>query len=480
MKFAALTLGYSAALMASTHLLPADGMIVADAVSIEDLEAEINGLTAEAEALINAATDGDLSADDEARVDEISAAVEKKRKVLAMRQKVAAMRPPQTAQRKTTAEVDNRDRGGGGGGGGGKTVHATARKNPGMWGFNSFAEYAMTVRAATGPRGGAGDQEAITRIQNALTTYGQESVGADGGFAVPPDYRTEIIEKVTGEESLLARTDRMVTSGGTLVLPTDETVPYGDTGIQAYWENEAGQKTQSKPVLGQTSIRLNKLIALVPLTDELLQDAPGMDSYIRRKVPDVFNAKINTAIIDGTGAGQPLGLLRSNALITVSKNVSQPADSIWFENIVAMYSRMRARSLPRSAWYINQSILPQLMMMSFDPQGTVKVPIFMPGGSIATAPYGTLLGRPIIPIEAAKPVGDLGDIIFADLTQYLTVTRGQDIQTDVSIHLFFDYDVTAFRFVLRINGQPWWNGPVQPQQGSAPTLGDFVALAERS
>ena len=40
------------------------------------------------------------------------------------------------------------------------------------------------------------------RILNAPTTVSTEGVGADGGFAVPDDFRTEIMQKVSGEDSL--------------------------------------------------------------------------------------------------------------------------------------------------------------------------------------------------------------------------------------------------------------------------------------
>jgi hypothetical protein len=43
-------------------------------------------------------------------------------------------------------------------------------------------------------------------IQNAsLSTYGTEAVGADGGFAVPPEWRSEIMGMVDAEDSLLSR-----------------------------------------------------------------------------------------------------------------------------------------------------------------------------------------------------------------------------------------------------------------------------------
>ncbi len=122
-----------------------------------------------------------------------------------------------------------------------------------------------------GAGGPSPDQGAVTRLHAAATTFGSEGTGADGGFMVPPEFRTAIVEKVMGENSLFSRTDQQTTSSNSIVFPLDETTPWQTSGgIQAYWENEGGLKTQSKPLLGQETIRLNKLIALVPVTDELL------------------------------------------------------------------------------------------------------------------------------------------------------------------------------------------------------------------
>lgn len=366
---------------------------------------------------------------------------------------------------------------GGGGDPAPRTVPAAPKVDAGKYGFRSFGEFAQTVQAASGD---SPDHNARTRLSNALTTYGNEGVGSDGGFAVPPDFRREIAEKVLGEQSLMARTDQQTTSSNSIVFPTDETTPWQTSGgVQAYWESEGGLKTQSKAVLGQNTIRLNKLIALIPVTDELLEDAPAIDGYLRRKVPDKFTAKLNTAIVSGTGVGQPKGILTSGALVTVAKETSQVADTIYFENIVKMVSSLYAPSMANAVWLVNQNVLPQLMTMQFVRTATSPVPVWMPATGISGSPYSTLMGRPVIPVQAMPTLGDLGDIVLADLTQYLTVTKGQAIRTDVSIHLFFDYDITTFRFVMRVAGQPWWDSTIV-QQNAPGALGFFVALAERA
>jgi HK97 family phage major capsid protein len=364
-----------------------------------------------------------------------------------------------------------------------RSIIATV-ENRGKMGFRGFGEFAQAVKNSV--RGGLVDPRLVLAHGPGGTTTAQEGVGADGGFLVPPDFRSEIWTKVTGEDSLLGRTDQQTSSRNTMVWPADETTPWQTSGgIKAYWESEAGQKPQSKLALQEKTIRLNKLTALVPVTEELLEDASGLDSYLRKKVAEKFDFQITLKILQGLGAGEPLGILNSPCLVSVGQEVGQPADTLVAENVINMWSRMYAPSRRNAVWLINQDIEPQLLTMAFripNAAGTDfvgGVPVYMPPNGLAGSPYGTLLGRPVIPTQACNTLGDQGDIILADLKQYLTAVKTGGLRTDVSMHLWFDYDVIAYRFVLRLAGQPWWNAAIAPRVG-ANTLSCFVTLDERA
>lgn len=354
----------------------------------------------------------------------------------------------------------------------------------GKWGFRDFGEFAASVAHAN-PRVSGSLDPRLRDIRNAPTTFGNESSGADGGFAVPPDFRQAIMEKVNAEDSLLSRTDQMTTSSNHITFPKDETTPWQTSGgMQVYWEGENDQLTQSKPQLKEETIKLNKLTALVPITEELLSDAPSLNGYLNRKVPEKMDFAVNLGIIQGTGVGKPKGILNADCLVSVAKDTStspvQPADTIRYKNIVAMWSRMYAPSRRNAVWLINQDIEPQLQQMEFPTTtGATAVPAYMPPGGLSAAPYGTLMGRPIVPTQACETLGDQGDIILADLSQYITVMKTGGVRSDVSIHLWFDYDTVAFRFIMRIGGQPWWGSAIDPRDGST-TYSCFVTLDERA
>jgi HK97 family phage major capsid protein len=459
------------------------GPILMDAASaLAALEERRLEMFNASQALIDAAdTDEvDLSDEDLATIETNRVEIEKLDKQINARKALA----PQGAGRRSTAEPQNR---GGNNGGGRIIVPAQPRLDNAKHGFQSFGTFAQTVMQHYKQI----DNDNVTKLRNVATTYSGEGVGTDGGFLVPPSFSTEIWQKVQAEENLLNRCTPLVTDGNSMMLPKDETTPWQTSGgVQVYWEGEAQAASASKAAFEMSALRLSKLMALVPISEELLQDASGLESWLRAKAPGKMAAKLNTAIVAGTGVGQPLGIIPGYAavgasVIQVSKATSQPADTVWMANIEAMHARMYAPWRRNGIWLINQDLETQLAGMAFQASGatsllpgTNPVPAYLPAGGLSASPYATLKGRPVVPIEACAAIGDLGDIIFVDFNQYWALTKSGGIQTDTSIHLYFDQALTAFRFIFRVNGQPAWSSTITRQNGGN-DLSWAVALQAR-
>lgn len=352
-------------------------------------------------------------------------------------------------------------------------------KDKSRWGWQNFGDFAYAVKNA------ALQRDVDSRLTNAsLSTYGSEGVGPDGGFAVPPEFRASIMQKVMGEDSIISRCDNVQTGGYSLTVPKDETAPWGTAGIQAYWDGEAATYTQKKPALETSTIKVHKLTAMVPVTDELLEDAPGLGSYVQTRAGTVIDFKVTDAIINGTGAGMPLGILASPAKVQQGKESSQVADTIHGLNLVKMWSRMPANWRSSAVWLIHPDVESHLMSAGLQVgpaaagSATGGTLIYMPPGGVSGQPYATLFGRPVIPLQSCQAIGDAGDIIFANLSQYAALLKAGGLKSDSSIHLWFDQGVTAFRFTFRMGGQPWWSAPVSAKNGST-TYGAFVTLEAR-
>lgn len=290
------------------------------------------------------------------------------------------------------------------------------------------------------------------------TSYGSTVDGPSGGYAAPADVANAILMPETGALLPLCR-QVPVTRGGSIELPLD-TATLAGSGIIAAWEVEAAQMPQRQPKLDLTLFQLKKLTALVPVTDELVEDSDALAAWLPLAMQSAVSLKVNEAIITGIGAGRPLGILNSGSLITVAKEGSQTAATINSTNV----AKMLARSLSpmNSVWIASPTAYTQILTMS---------------GVMFDAPTQTLAGLPIVLSDYCSPVGTPGDLILADLSWYVVAMKTP--QLNGSVHLWFDQDITAFKIVFRMDGMPALATAITPHNASE-TRSHFVALAERA
>lgn len=339
-------------------------------------------------------------------------------------------------------------------------------------GFKSFGEFAQAVRNA-GVNKQISDQRLVIGA-SAPASFGSEGVGSDGGFLIPPQFSTELWQLSISEDSLIPFTDNTPVNGNSMVFPKDETTPWGGDGIQCYWQKEVAQGKGTVPPVGTTTLRLHKLMTLVPLTDELMSDGAALDSYLSKKVPEKIRWRTNEAILFGTGQGQPLGALNSMAAIVQAKETNQDAGTLLPMNLSRMVSRLPPGSFGKAVWMINNDVLPALDNLTLG-----NYPIYMPISQGAQAsPYGSLKGRPVNVSQHAKSFGNAGDINLVDLSYYRTITKSDGISTATSMHLYFDADMVAFRATFRIDGQPAISKPITPANGAS-TLSPFIKMGAR-
>ena len=325
--------------------------------------------------------------------------------------------------------------------------------------------------------------EVDTRLKVASTVAGaSEGIPSDGGFLVQPEFSKELIT-VAHDVGTLYKKCRKIPIGNSNSLTLngiDETNRgngYRWGGIQVYWSDEAGTVTATKVKWRQMNLKLKKLMGLCYVTDELLADAPALQAWTMQAFTEEMAFKVDDGILSGTGAGQMLGILNSPALISQAAEINQAATTVVFENIINMWNRMPDRNRKKAEWYINQDVEPQLDMM-YLATGTSGVPVYFPAGGVTATSPSMLKSRPVNCVEQCSALGTVGDIILADLSEYLIIDKAT-MATDSSIHVKFVSDEMTFRFIYRIDGQPLWHSKMTPYKGTANTRSPFVALASR-
>ena len=347
-------------------------------------------------------------------------------------------------------------------------------------GFKSLAHFARDIARASVP--GSGVSRELASWSAKTAGFMEEGDDAQGGYTVPPGFRDTILKNSLETAIVKPRATVIPMATSSVKIPyVNETSQassvYG--GVAIYRGTEGSQITASNPTFGQVELSLHKVTGLVYVSSELLEDSPvSMGPLLTAMFAEAISFQEDDDYINGTGAGMPLGVLAAPCTITVDAEAAQAADSIQWANIIKMWSRLHPRSANRAVWLANPDTFPQLATMS-QSVGDTAVPVYLPANGAAAAPYGTLMGRPLILTKKCQTLGDRGDIALVDFSQYLLGTKAKGLAVAQSIHLRFDYDQTAFRFTLRYDGQPWWPAPLTPKYSTA-TLSPFVTLAERA
>jgi len=352
------------------------------------------------------------------------------------------------------------------------------------FGFKGLGEFASVVKVASYPGGAVDERLRAIEVATKAASGISEADDTSAGFLVAPEFANGIWQRVQQSPyNLIATLDSYQVSGNTLKLfAEDETSRATGSrhgGVRGYWIPEAGQFTASAPKFHPMQVTLHKLGVFAYATEEMLADQSFLGPYLTRCAGDEIRFLVEDALFRGNGAGQPLGFLNHGATVSVAKETGQEAKTFKYENAIKMYSRVHAASLNKAVWLTNQDVMPAMMTMTIN-VGTGGAPVWMPAGGISGSPFNQLIGRPVIPTEYNPTLGTVGDVSFVDMSQYLfLMKKGAQVNSQMSIHLRFDYDEVAFKWTFRCAGQPLWKTALTPYQGTN-TVSPWVTLATRA
>jgi HK97 family phage major capsid protein len=356
--------------------------------------------------------------------------------------------------------------------------------------YRNIGEQLLDTVAAVNPDlSMANRAEAIARLGKVradAASGANELIPSEGGFLVETDKGSMLDKGAVATGLLSKRCFEVPCSANSnslelrLVDETSRATGSRFGGIQVYMKAEADTVTATKPKFREGNWKLKDCMGIFYATNDLLKDASQLTAVVNKWFPAEFGFKIDDEIVNGVGAGHLSGIIPAACTVTqaveTGQNRSTDVNKIEYANIARMYARLLSSSDPNAVWFINRALLPHIMLMTL-PGGTASTPVFLPPGGASGSPYMTLLGKPIIPIEQCQAPATPGDIILADLNEYLLLTKG-GIDAQASIHVRFIYDEMTFRWTYRFDGAPIRNKPLTPYKGGATaTQAPFVILA---
>jgi HK97 family phage major capsid protein len=245
------------------------------------------------------------------------------------------------------------------------------------------------------------------------------------------------------------------------------TAGVGDTayaaGLTPAVAAEAAALGEDNITFEQLKWDIVKVGGVVDVSNELADDAPAVDTLLRQVFQIAIDGKLEHYILNGTGAGQPTGILPSACSIgvtTATNNIFAEADAM------AMLARFKVvnRSRNAIAWVMHRGVIPDLAAFTASDRDMVE----WRGGLSST-----LLGYPILYSEH-MPQDDNDDVLLADFSGYLLFDR-QQLTVDFSEHAKFENDLGVWRYKIRVDGMPWLKSAITlaDPQGSY-TVSPFV------
>lgn len=231
----------------------------------------------------------------------------------------------------------------------------------------------------------------------------QEGVDADGGYLVPDEYDTRLIQKLEDNNIVRALATKIKTSG-------EHKINIASTTPAAAWIEEGGTLTFGDAKFEQKILDAHKLHVAVKVTEELLYDnAFGLENFLIDSFGKAIGNAEENAFLNGTGNGQPTGIFDETAGGTYITTEATEGDAI----IELVYSLKRAYR-KNAAFILNDKMIAKIRTYK-DHNGA-----YMWQPSLIAGEPDKLLGYPVYTSQYAPE----DSIAFGDFSYYNIGDRG--------------------------------------------------------
>ena len=326
----------------------------------------------------------------------------------------------------------------------------------------SFGDWLLAVRR--------NDVKRLTKVYKSTKDM-TEGTGTQGGYLVPREFSDELLQITQANSPIAQRVRRIPVNSDAGDFPALDhfaapTAGSGNTamaaGVTAASVAEGGSITETQATLESISWKVNKVGGFTEVSNELIADSPqAIEALLTGLFSVAIGAKIEHYIVRGTGAGEPLGILNAACAIGIT-----PASNNAFGEADALSMMSRFKPLGGApAWLMHPGIIPDFNNFTASNVDMVDW---------TAALRGALLGYPIIYSEHLPQDDNAGGVILADLSAYLLFER-MGLAIAFSEHAAFKTDKGTWRFLMRLDGQPWLSAAITlaDPQGSY-TVSPFV------
>jgi HK97 family phage major capsid protein len=348
----------------------------------------------------------------------------------------------------------------------------------------NFGDWLLCVVAATTGTNGQKRIDAANRLEK---DYGSmfnpwqkaalaESSGVAGGYIVPPDFYHQLLAIAAEESTFRQHAFVQPMASATLQFPYLDITTVQSAGVspffggvQASWTAEAQTRTETEPQFKMMELKANELSGYTVSSNVLIQDAAfSLERFLMVLFGRAVSWFEEYAFLQGNGVGKPLGILNAPASYSLTRNT---ASHFYFADVSGMLAHLLPSSYTKARWYVSPGVVTDLLQLKDGANRAIFISIDQ---GVTKAPVWKLLNLPVTITEKLPALGTKGDVMLIDPSLYVIGDRMQ-LEIVPSEHANFLKNQMTWRFVQRVDGQPWMDKPVTLQDGVT-QVSPFVVL----
>jgi HK97 family phage major capsid protein len=287
------------------------------------------------------------------------------------------------------------------------------------------------------------DVEGRGPINYRVLTTGGQSGGTLASSIVPTDFYDMLIAHLIEVSGVMQCGPTVLNTGGGETLQVPKTTAHSTAASAA----QAGSIATSDPAFSMQTLSAYKYGVLLQVARELIDDtAVDLLGYLAMQAGRALGNAFGTNLVNGTGNGQPYGIV--NNAVGVTGATTGVAGAPSYANLVDLeYSVIAPYRQSRSCYWLAADKTIGGFRKITD---TVGRPIWEPSAVLGSPDL--LLGKPLV-ADPFMPAMGLGaaSIAFGDFSQYFVRLVG-GVRFERSDDFAFSTDLVTFRAILRGDG----------------------------
>lgn len=220
--------------------------------------------------------------------------------------------------------------------------------------------------------------------------------------------------------------------------------------VEVYWTEEGGEKPDTQPEFTMMALECHEISCFAPVTDQLLADAAiNIGNLLVQLFQGAYWHGTDRAFLRGMGGSQPMGLLNAPKVPSISRVT---ANRVSYKDLLNMQAALPPMFDANAVWMMKKSVFNDLRKET-DNNGRPVIDLGIGYNNFGEGVAGYALGLPIVMSDyKTEALGTRGDVVLGDWKAGYFIGERKTLTVEMSRHLLFKQNMTAFRASARVGG----------------------------